>query len=145
MKVWFDMDGTIANLYEDAKWLEKLMASNPEPYANAKPMVDMERLASLIHEAQGRGVEVGIISWLSKNGNAEYNKSVRATKKAWLKKHLPSVKFDEIHIVKYGTPKQKFSTSAKDVLFDDEKANRENWKGEAYTPNEIFAVLEMAS
>lgn len=141
MKIMFDMDGTIANLYACADWLEKLLASNPTPYAEAKPMLDMERLSILLLRAQSNGYEIGIISWLSKNGSPEYNKQVRATKKQWLRKQLPSVTFNEIHIVKYGTPKRKFATSDADILFDDEKQNRENWRGVAYKPEEIETVL----
>ena len=36
------------------------------------------------------------------------------------------VKFDEIIIVPYGTPKETLSTG---ILFDDEERNRNEWKG----------------
>ena len=29
-----------------------------------------------------------------------------------------------------------------DILFDDEAPNREEWKGEAYEPNQILEVLK---
>ena len=29
--IWFDMDGTIADLYGDPDWLAKLRAYNPAP------------------------------------------------------------------------------------------------------------------
>ena len=41
----FDMDGTIADLYADPNWLPKLRAYDPTPYINAKPLVNMSRLA----------------------------------------------------------------------------------------------------
>ena len=31
--IWFDMDGTIANLYGVDNWLDKLHASDASPYA----------------------------------------------------------------------------------------------------------------
>ena len=67
---------------------------------------------------------------------------VAEVKKAWLKKHLGSVQFDEINIVKYGTPKSLFCESENDILFDDEEQNRKNWNGKAYNVENILEVLK---
>jgi hypothetical protein len=137
-KIWFDMDGTIADFYGVEGWLADLEANNVRPYAEAKPLINMQRLARRLNNLQKAGYEVGIISWLSKNGTDEFNREVTATKIAWLKKHLASVEFNEIHIVKYGTPKHNIGEG---ILFDDELPNREKWGKGAYTPNEIFEIL----
>ena len=137
-KIYFDMDGTIANLYGVEGWLEHLRASSPMPYAIAKPMVNMQALARRLNNLQKRGYTIGVISWLSKTGTPEYNALVTETKRTWLRKHLASVRFDEIHIVAYGTPK---STLGKGILFDDELRNREEWGEGAYLPEEIFTIL----
>ena len=142
MTIWFDMDGTIANLYGVENWLPMLQASDPAPYLIAKPLVNMSRLARQLNKLQQMGYEIGIISWLSKSGTTSYNAKVTAAKYAWLAKHLPSVDFDEIHVVPYGTPKQVYSRSPLDVLFDDEAPNRDNWTGQAFTEAEIFDVLK---
>lgn len=139
--IWFDMDGTIADLYGVENWLDYLMTSNPLPYAVAKPLIRLNALARVLNRLQREGYRIGIISWLSKNGSEEYNRQVTETKKAWLKKHLASVKFDEIHIVKYGVPKQTFAKTCDDILFDDEEKNRKEWKGVAYSEKEMMAVL----
>ena len=68
----------------------------------------------------------------------EYNEEVTKVKKEWLAKHLPSVTFDRITIVKYGTPK---STCGNGILFDDEIGNRNEWKGIAYDAENILEVL----
>ena len=141
MKIFFDMDGTIADLYSVSGWLECLKASDTKPYAEAKVMVNMSALARMIHKAQRNGYEVGIISWTSKNGSAEYNEAVAEVKKAWLKKHLASVKFDSINIVEYGFNKDNFRTSADDILFDDEEPNRKAWNGKAHSAENILEVL----
>ena len=138
MKIYFDMDGTIADLYGVEGWLEYLINGNPFPYANAKPMVNMNRLARRLNTLQREGNEICIISWLSKTSTAEYDELVTRAKLAWLEKHLASVRFDEIHIVAYGTPKH---TIGQGILFDDEAHNREDWGEGAYTPEEIFEVL----
>lgn len=142
MMIWFDMDGTIANLYGVENWLPMLRAYDPTPYANAVPLLRLSRLAYMIHKAQANGHEVGIISWLSKCSNNEYDAAVTSAKYEWLRKHLPSVEFDEIHIVPYGLPKQNFKRNDDDILFDDEERNRTNWGDNAYTEKEIFEVLK---
>ena len=55
--------------------------------------------------------------------------------------HLPSVCWDEIHFVKYGTPKQFVVRDRTGILFDDEERNRNAWWGEAFEPSEIFEIL----
>lgn len=125
-KIYFDMDGTIADLYGVENWLDYLMEENPYPYMVARPLVNLSVLARHIHKAQKAGFEVGVISWLAKNSNENYDELVTMAKMAWLKKHLPSVEFDEIHIVAYGTPKENYK-SGFDFLFDDEERNRTNW------------------
>lgn len=137
-KIYFDMDGTIANLYAHPDWLPLLRAYDPTPYATAQPLVNMSALARLIHKAQRLGYEVGIISWLSKCSTPEYDMAVTQAKIEWLRSHLPSVEWNEIHIVAYGTPK---STCGCGVLFDDELGNREEWGEGAYEPSEILRFL----
>ena len=39
--IWWDMDGTIANLYGVEGWLPMLRAEDPTPYAEAKVMWNM--------------------------------------------------------------------------------------------------------
>ena len=135
------MDGTIANLYGVENWLAYLMAEDVKPYAEAKVLHNMSRLARLLNKVQKNGNELVVISWTSKNGSAEYNKAVAEVKKAWLAKHLPSVRWDEINVVAYGYNKANFAKSAEDVLFDDEEPNRNAWTGKAYRETEIFKVL----
>ena len=132
------MDGTIADLYGVEGWLDYLLSGDPFPYANAKPLVNMQRLARRLNRLQSAGCEICVISWLSKTSTAEYDELVTKAKLAWLAKHLASVRFDEVHIVAYGTPKH---TLGNGILFDDEEKNREGWGEGAYTPEDIFEVL----
>jgi hypothetical protein len=141
MTIWFDMDGTIADLYGVENWLPMLRASDPAPYMLAKPLVRLSALARVLNRLQAEGYEIGVISWLSKTGTPRYNAEVTAAKYAWLAKHLPSVDFDEIHIVPYGTPKQIFA-KPNDILFDDEERNRNDWTGTAFDVNNIMGVLK---
>lgn len=144
MSKWlvFDMDGTIADLYAVDNWLEKLRSADPTPYLLAKPLVNLSLLARYLHKAQEHGYKLAIISWLSKESTTEYDEKVITAKLMWLKKHLPSVIFDEIAIVAHGTPKSTAIPKAKyGVLFDDEEYNRTEWNGLACEPQDMFECL----
>lgn len=141
--IYFDMDGTIADLYGFEGWLDCIINSDTTPYAMAKPLVRMNILARYLNKLQREGYYIGIISWLSKSGTDEYNARVKQAKLEWLAKHLPSVQFDEINIVEYGTPKYEFGHTFDDILFDDEVGNRVNWcLGQAYDVDNIIEVLK---
>lgn len=139
--IWFDMDGTIADLYAVEDWLPRLRASDPTPYEEAAVMLNMSLLARYLNKLQKHGYGIGIISWTSKDGNAEYNEAVANAKMEWLHQHLTSVSFDVMEIVDYGTPKHSFLKTENDILFDDNEAIRNDWTGEAYEPSEILSVL----
>ena len=140
--IYFDMDGTLADFYSVEGWLANLQAKQTRPYREAKALVNMKKLGKILNELQNAGYHIGIISWLSKCGNEDYDKRVTETKKAWLKKHLSSVNWNEIEIVPYGTPKQDSVKYPQGILFDDEKPNRDNWTGTAYDVNKILETLE---
>ena len=140
--IFFDMDGTIADLYGVENWLDYLIALDELPYEIAKPLIKLNALARILNRLQKQGYKVGVISWLAKNSNTAYDEKVTRAKKEWLKKHLASVNFDEIHIVKYGTPKQTFAKTENDILFDDEEKNRNDWTGKAFDVNEIIEILK---
>lgn len=137
--IYFDMDGTIANLYGVEGWLDDIRAERVRPYTEAKPMVNFSVLARVLNRLTRNGYNVNVISWTARGGSDEYNEAVAEAKRAWLAKHLPSVRFENVFIVPYGTPKQNFGFG---VLFDDEKPNRDNWNGEAHDEKNIIAILK---
>lgn len=140
--IYFDMDGTIADLYGFENWLDALCSNDPTPYFDAKPLVSMKALARRLANLQRKGYHIGIVSWLSKGSTSEYDFAVSYGKKRWLKQHMPSVHWDEIVIVPYGTPKEESVLYPDGVLFDDEDRNRRNWKGCAFNEKVIMEVLE---
>ncbi len=140
--IYFDMDGTIADLYSVTNWLEKLRAESALPYEMAKPLVRLSSLARILNNLQRKGYRLGVISWTAKNGSPEYNEKVKKAKEKWLKAHMKSVHWDEINIVPYGTPKQNFAKMKFDVLFDDEAENRKNWTGISFDVQNIIEDLK---
>ena len=140
--IYFDMDGTIADFYSVPHWLEYLCENDPTPYEVARPLLNMSHLARLLNRLQREGWHIGIVSWLSKSGTAEFDATVTATKKVWLNQHLRSVHWDEVVIVPYGVPKHEMVQYAEGILFDDECRNRENWIGTAYDVDNILEILK---
>jgi hypothetical protein len=137
----FDMDGTIANLYEVDHWLDDLRAENPRPYVEAKPMWDMKALADALIALK---VEVRIITWLSKDSSETYKDEVRKAKLEWLKKQ--GFPFDKFHGVRYGATKadsvrKYLAEDETAILFDDNAKVRSGWTlGETIDPMAVDIV-----
>lgn len=118
MRIIVDMDGTIANLYGFPNWLERIRAHDASPYRAAAPMWDMKQLAAAIRKAQAAGISFSVVSWLSKEPHKVFDHDTRVAKREWLDQFdFPS---DEIHLVKYGTPKSRYrAPNERNVLIDD--------------------------
>lgn len=139
--IFFDLDGTLAGLYDVQNWLQSLRTYDATPYQKAKVLINMSALARLLHKAQRLGYKVGVISWLSMDSTVEYDQQVTQAKLNWLKLHLPSVKWDIIHITEYGVPKHSLANKG-DILFDDNADVRSAWGENAYAENEILNTLK---
>ena len=135
----FDMDGTLVDFYGVDGWLNYLMNKDAYPYENAQPLLNLSALARQLNKLQRNGYRINIISWLAKNSSADFDEKVTEAKKKWLRKHLPSVKWDRITIVAYGVNK---ATLGCGVLFDDEEPNRKTWGNGAYDVHNILEILK---
>lgn len=142
-KIWFDMDGTIADFYSVEGWEIYLENKSTFPYDTAKPMLNFNLLARLLNRLQKEGYEVGVISWASRNADADYEKAIDEAKRKWLATHLKSVNFDKIEVVAYGTPKE---VGREGILFDDNESIRNAWNeangNSAVEPEFIVEVLK---
>ncbi len=113
----FDMDGTIADLYGIEGWLEKLRSEDTSPYLEAKPLYDMDTLSVILDIFRGLGYRIMVVSWGSMGATREYNREVKRAKLDWLNNH--GFPYDEVHVIKYGTPKQNFIKDDLSILIDD--------------------------
>lgn len=128
MKFYFDMDGTVADLYAVDSWLPKLRAFDVTPYIEAKPMVDMGELSKICLTLISKGHDIGVITWGSLETTPEYDKQVAAAKLAWVKEHMPYIKEKDFHFLRYGIKKQTVvPRSAKSCLIDDNEKVRQTW------------------
>ena len=140
----FDMDGTIADFYGVANWLEYLQNEDTTPYEVALPLYDMAYLGALLIILKNQGWRVVITTWLAKNGTKEYNDRTRKAKLDWLEQY--DFPYDEIHLVKYGTTKANCTRhiGGYQILVDDNEKVRKGWKlGDTINANEnILKKLE---
>ena len=147
MIVW-DMDGTMADLYGVKDWLPMLRAEKSAPYLLAEPMWDMVKLAEILTQFQQKGVEIRVVTWLSKDSSEEYKEAVREAKRDWLKHY--NFPCDHFHGVAYGATKADSVRKylAKDetaILIDDNAKVRRGWHlGETIDPTacDLLEILE---
>lgn len=118
--IYFDLDGTICDLYGFNDWLTYLQNEQAEPYTEAGLLVDGEQLRNFLAAGKAAGVLFGVISWGAKNASKDYQKTIRRAKIDWLKKNNLLGYFNELHVVKYGTPKNRVAKNRTGVLIDDE-------------------------
>lgn len=146
--ICFDMDGTIAQLYAVPNWLARLKAQDPTPYLEAEAMWNMTQLAKILSALQNLGVEIRIITWLSKESTEEYKNAVREAKKEWLENY--DFPYDHFHGVQYGATKadsirKALAPNETAWLIDDNAKVRKGWHmGEAIDPTNVD-LLELLS
>ena len=134
----FDCDGTWIDLYGVSGWLYDLEHQNVRPYLEAKPLINLSLFARILNKLQKQGYEINIISWTAKNSDEFYHTAVKQAKMKWLKQHIPSVSWNHIFIVHYGTPKHSLSSG---YLFDDESTNRIAWGEGAFDEKDLLTIL----
>lgn len=126
--IWFDMDGTIADLYGVDGWLDDLVALKTRPYEKAKDLYNIIDLLEVMVALKEKGYNLGVISWGSKANNDEFDKRVEKVKIEWLKNRLLDTLLDKIIVTPYGVCKadtcKKYGVG---VLVDDEEQNRNAW------------------
>ncbi len=126
-KIYFDMDGTVADLYGTDGWLEKIRSEESGLFENLEPMYDMLKIECLCLDMIEQGTSINVITWTPMFASSEYIAQVAEEKRKWLAQYMPYV--SEIHILEYGTPKQFAPTKkAKEmILIDDNKEVCEMW------------------
>ena len=115
--IYFDMDGTVYDLYGVNDWLHMLHTENTDAYECGKPLYNMDKLNSILEQFVALGIVIGVVTWSAMDGSKEFNRKTRKVKKAWVAEHMPTV--TEFHCIKYGTPKHKVAKIKNSILVDD--------------------------
>lgn len=146
-KIYFDMDGTVYNLYGIENWLQMLRNEEKGAFTIGAPLVNMGKLEKVCVNLIKRGYQIGIITWLPIEASVEYMAVCTEEKRKWVEKYMPYV--SEFYAQEYGTPKQyaPAKRAAEMWLIDDNKEVREMWVTEKQRKaidanNDILEALE---
>lgn len=119
IKIYFDLDGTLYNLYGIPNWLEMLQNEQEGVFLKGPAIETIDKLIAPVHSLLDIGVQFGVISWLPMQASPEYEEICRQEKLQWIEQNLPFV--TEIAITSYGIPKQNAirKRAQKMYLIDD--------------------------
>lgn len=126
-KIYFDMDGTVYDLYGMENWLDMLKNEEKGAFTLGEPLVDMNKLKKVCLELISIGYQIGIITWLPMGASLEYCEVCTKEKREWAEKNMPYI--SEFYAQEYGTPKQYAPArrASEMWLVDDSKEVREMW------------------
>ena len=76
--IYFDMDGTIANLYGVDGWLDCIIKEYTKPYREAKSLINMRKLSKELNDkiCLTKNICRGILKKTSANANGIYNQDL---------------------------------------------------------------------
>jgi len=132
IRLYLDMDGTIADLYGIENWLPRLRKSDESIFIECKPIISEKEL---LNHFPTEKYEIIILSMTPLGATDEYCENVKTQKDIWLDKHFPSLT-KRIYRA-YGHNKNlKNSQSA--ILVDDSAPIRESWRGIAINPADLW-------
>lgn len=117
-KIYFDLDGTIYDLYSIPNWLQLLREEQPTAFTQGRPLFNHD-FYKVVASLLSKGVQFGVITWLPMQASPEYEEICRAEKIQWCKDYLPFI--STFAAQSYGTPKQQAikSRTRNDIIIDD--------------------------
>lgn len=142
--IWFDMDGTIYNLYKIDGWLEKLRAGDMSVFSHhGAGRRSLRRIRELAVALREHGWQVGIITWAPMGITAQdpIFCDCRNTKYNWVRDNCPEL-MGCFFCLEYGTPKASAIANlgyTTNVLVDDNKLVRAQWR-----ENEGYSTINAA-
>lgn len=128
IKIYFDLDGTVYDLYSVENWLEKLRSEIASVFSEGDFIGDYNSFKTVCEKLVSVGVQFEVITWLPMQASSEYELECTEVKREWVKKFMPFV--SEFTAQSYGIPKQNaIKKRAKTMyLLDDNKEVCEMWK-----------------
>ena len=135
--IWFDMDGTIYDLYKMHGWLEALRAENWEmAFYAGNPRAHIDRINQAIEALIEAGWQVGVITWAPKGYTRENIAldEVRDVKFRWLCEFCPALADGKFACIPYGESKAEYlldwlhCAGKLNYLVDDNREVREEWR-----------------
>lgn len=148
--IWFDMDGTLYDLYKIPDWLTRL--ENHHWAVFNFPGFERSnicRIRAAIQALKKAGWTVGIITWAPKGIQwwDEMLAEVECIKGEWVDKNIPELADDDTTFacIPYGESKAQFLLDAEaagdiNYLVDDNKEVRRDWRSHSISGCEFRTI-----
>lgn len=136
--VWFDMDGTLYDLYNIPDWLERLLSEDAPVFYDGRPMYDPYRINKAIKALVAHGWDVGVVTWAPKDveEDSPFFTEVAYQKLCWIRQYYPELAHN-FHCIPYGDSKRNYIYETRvrtsliggtQVLVDDNRIVRDDWE-----------------
>lgn len=140
-EIIFDMDGTIADLYNYPNWLGHVRAESPFPYRDCKPIYNMDELNKLIQEAKQKGYKISVVTASSKDCRSLYHNIISKEKEEWLQRH--GFDYDSFYCIPFGVNKGFYTTEDESILFDDNEEVRADFEAVSAFNKAVDATVDL--
>lgn len=97
IKIYLDLDGTVASLYTEKNWLKRLRDEEEGLFLNLKPMITQEELLEIFPQER---YDIRILSMTPLGASKPFCEKVVEEKNAWLDEHFPVLKKRIYKIIK---------------------------------------------
>ena len=97
-KIYFDLDGTVYDLYNIENWKPKLCAEDADVFKEGDFIGNYTRFIVACTELVKKGVQFGVITWLPMQATEEYERECAEVKREWVKKFMPFVRIGRAHV-----------------------------------------------
>ena len=147
IKIYFDMDGTVADFYSQENWLEMLRNETAGAFAFCKPLFDENSFYLLISDLAEKGAQFGVITWLPMQASRSYELICEIEKQNWCETYLPFI--STFAAQSYGIPKQNAITknAQLEILIDDNAEICKMWetrkRRKAYQVTKNYTVTDI--
>ena len=91
-EIYFDLDGTLYDLYGMENWLERIEKEKPNTFTDGNFIVNYDEFIQCVTKLKEQGYNFNVISWLPYDVTYNYRKKCEQEKRSWIKKFLPFVK-----------------------------------------------------
>ena len=122
--VYFDMDGTIADLYGVSDCFKRLDNMDATVYSEAKPI---DKYINMLKEFHTMGYKVIILSALGMVSSKRFDKDTIRNKGIWLDTYVGKEYIDERIYIPNTKHKELYQLFGKGILVDDDDRVLMNW------------------
>ena len=143
INIWFDMDGTIADLYNHKDWLKRLRNNDSTIFEDLETTNFIAELIADLNEQidsweiDRKNITFGIITWTSMEATYQMQLDSSKSKAIWARRFSDNyglnINFDTHFIsLPYGTPKQsglaRVENKGYHILIDDNQEVLDTWE-----------------